>query len=65
MEAKDIVQAIADYLESDQMADKAFDTGQEVSPTVEHFEEEGIQETDHGLNLYMGDQGFRITVEEF
>ena len=70
MEAKDIVQVIADHFREDDVMKKMHDYDKSddsrlESLEVETFADEGIQETDHGLTVYFGDRGFRITVEEF
>ncbi len=69
MDAKDIVHAIAeqfkdgDIMKSMPDRDQS-DVAREEDVTVETFEDEGIQETDHGLTVYSGDRTFRITVDE-
>jgi len=68
MDAKDIVQAIAEQFKEGEILNKFYDQSDDArreDAVVETFEDEGIQETDHGLTIYVGDRGFRITVEEF
>jgi hypothetical protein len=68
MDAKDIVQAIAEQFKEGEILDKFYDQSDDArreAAEVETFADEGIQDTDHGLTVYIGDRGFRITVEEF
>jgi len=71
MEASDIVQMIAEQLQDQDVQQKFFPTYLEhldhtmEEMQVETFADEGIQDTDQGLTVYIGDRGFRITVEDF